>query len=355
MKKIKTKGKEFLKVAMVCTLSIGMFSAVFSGVNNIAFRAATDGATPLTLDTPPLTASADSYTQQVQQQDEVTERVAFMPPSLTVLKSPEQHVAIPASAMPMEEAAQIGAEYIWDVFGESIDGMYVIMTYTAWVGHGRQHWFGMVALTREATGVDFDWDSVRILADTGSTITDRIVIPVDPMFTFLIDATTGERVDISYSTPRSRQSQEQIESRDRHIAWRGSEQDRAIHSMDDNELMAYLGITLEQLEAYTQEATAYAQSHFNNSTISNVMLGQMLVDAAGSPMLLSGIGVGPHVDENGNIYVSIDRIMFTITDNTGREALVSISTGQGSPRFINISTQANDIIPGFSYDRPGLG
>ena len=127
----KTRYKEIAKMAVVSAFAIGIFSAVLIGANNLAFAAATNGTQAIPsateiADTPLVAAPAD-----------------FQAPNLNVISSSSNNVhannTISAAAMSMENAAQIGAQYIWDVFGESIDGMYVEMMFANWPSQSRTY------------------------------------------------------------------------------------------------------------------------------------------------------------------------------------------------------------------------
>lgn len=258
-------------------------------------------------------------------------------PNATIIETPWQTIPAPAEALSMEEAAQLGAQYIRDVFGESIDGMYVLMQYMDLTFSSRQHWVGSVALTREATGLyDWEWD--------GTTGLDAL--QTDVMFFFRIDATTGERISISYSAPQSRPQPSPF--RDGTEFW-DTAQGNIVQNMNDSELMAFVGLTPEQLEAHTQKATTLAQSHFNNSTVTNVTLGQEIHNSITGSFFATGIGTILNIDADGNIYGTLRGLTFTITDDTSREAIVSISLN--SP-FIHIDSLHNDIIPGAILELP---
>ena len=423
MKISKAKRKEIINIAAVSALSIAFLSTALMGANHVALAAATGGSTPIPVVEPPALAATNTYAPEAQVTSEISETSTFVPPTnLTVIESPYQHATIPSTVMSMEDAALVGAEYIWDVFGVCIDDMYVVMNYGAWASHTRQYWIGQVAETKEELIFARDPDGhLRIPSRMHS-------------YRFAIDATTGERVDISYfsmddmqpaggliarvesssvttaivqssgayNTFSVRQSEAEVEERtdlarfessgttattvivgspsasgtvymrrggpstksdsdqleaqfDAISHWR-STRAMQIMAMDDNELMAHLGLTIEELEAYTQRATAYAERHFNNSTIANVMLGQIHGDvAAGNSMFFPGINVEPRVDEDGNLYEVLSSLTFSITDDTGRVANVSISADGANSSSVSIFTQQNDIIPGFNYDRPGLG
>jgi hypothetical protein len=53
------------------------------------------------------------------------------------------------------------------------------------------------------------------------------------------------------------------------------------------------------------------------------------------------------LDEDGNVILAGVHLSFTATDDTGREAIMGILPE--SKELTGISTQHNDIIPGYSH------
>lgn len=308
----KSKRKEIMKVAAISVLSTGLFSAAFVSVNSLVISAATNGTEPLAL-----MEAAVNIPQNIPQGE-------FVQPNLNLIETDwEQYATKPSYAMSMEEAAQIGAQYIWDVFGESIDDMYVSMSFVAWQGHSRVQWAGTVAPTAEALELEPDL--------------------YEPMYSFLIDAVTGERVDIGYYGTSTRNTISREQREELNEWYRNPESYKQVEAWEET---IFEIITPEQLEAYSQQAEEIAQLHFNNSTVVDVQLGNEW-------------SIGPNCiplhDENGNIILVLDGIDFTVTDDTGRTADVRIPTESGFSPSIRIVTQHNDRIPGYNYDRPGLG
>ena len=338
------KVKEFVKIAVVCILSIAMFGVAFAGINYLAFSAATNGTTPIHVDETqftalpaavPTTIPLEIYENATPMAQGAVEVIDFVAPNLTIMpvRDHNYHI-IPGTVMSMEEAAQIGAEYIWDVFGRNIDGMYVAMFYSAWMGHGREHWHGQVFMTGE------DMRSRELF---------------NPIFTFAIDSTTGKRIDISHMRQGGIQGNHISEAQI--MEWRMSDEIIATREMDDNELMAHFNFTIDMLDAYTQRALGYAERHFNESTVMNIMLGRVLVDAVGNPMFIPGLNPNFTIDEDGNMHTGIGSISFTATDHTGREADIMISTTESLFHSVHIFTQHNDRIQDFVYPsiHPGRG
>jgi len=59
------------------------------------------------------------------------------------------------------------------------------------------------------------------------------------------------------------------------------------------------------------------------------------------------------VNEDGDVIFTLGWLAFTAIDDSGREAHITISAESG--RSARIETKHNDIVPGFNYDRPGVG
>ncbi|MCL2253358.1 MAG: hypothetical protein FWC09_02860, partial [Lachnospiraceae bacterium] len=183
--KRRTKEKEIMKAVSVCALSIALFGAAFIGFNQLIFAAETNEVTPLPSATEAVVVS--QKTEQVKT-EALAEAKTFMAPVLKLIESPEQYRhPIPASAMSMQEAAQIGARYIWDVFDAGIDGMYIQMLYAAHVSQSSTWWFGTVYME------DPENPTQNYLVDVRGV--EKLALPI---YSFTINAVTGERIDISY-------------------------------------------------------------------------------------------------------------------------------------------------------------
>jgi len=359
----RNKSKELIKVAAVSALSIGIFSAAFVGLNQIAFASATSRTATL----PPIETTASPILSLPSQ---LNTMAAF---NLTVVELPmmqstrviiteteagshyrsyrsfsqpseqsDELGEVPANALSAEEAAQIGAQYIYDVFGESINNKYVAMRFSVWPSNSRVYWHGSV-MSRLPED----------LHNHGRADAQHM------MYTFMVDAVTGMRVDIStgFRFQTIEMSQEEMDRElDMFLEWRQSGLVRAWYTSDDEtsisleERMEYLGLTAEQLELYTTRAKELAQRHFNNSEVVDVQLGGDL-----GRVWNTGLIAGPRRDANGNVYTVLESLYFSVTDDTGRIASVTIPSSSSDSNGITISTQHNDIIPGFFHEYPGIG
>ena len=373
MKKIlkQIKGSEIVKIAMAVILSIGLFSAAFLGINSYAFAAATNktenlppvattasatatakAATapaavnnktenlPPVAATAPATATVKAATAMATAAAAANNKTENDPPAAAAIAAPAMEAVPPteykkpemtvyqqhnewftpsANALSPEEAAEIGAKYIWDMFGESIDGKTVGMYYSAHPSHTRAYWHGTVADSRE-------------------NLDPTDMENYDPQFWFTLCAVSGERIDIA---------NERVDMlgmpREKYRAlW------TEINMLDQEETEELIRLRdeyppPERLDEYTQMAESFAAKHFNNTEVIGSRLSEY--NSFGDFAL----------DENGKIIIAPNwSIWFTVTDSTGREADLGINMITGE--LMNLLTQHNDIVPGYSYEGPpGVG
>jgi len=316
------KAKEIFRVAGVTVLALVFFSVSLIGVNTIAFANAASNRAPITaveIQEFPIALAVPNTEERM-----VNQVTPHIPPSITVVSSPFRYDAAPPTAMSMEDAALMGAEYVWDVFGANLDGKYVIMNYmNCWLRPGHGIWQGVVALGGDAPQAE--WFSVTntVSWEWGETT-----------FSFTIDSVTGERMDISYFTPRGSHHSRYI-AHDTQVLWE-SAQGRALQSMTGYQIAEFIGMPLEQVETYRQEATALASAHFNNSRVQTVELGVTFSTPVG-PMRMPGVHILIDTDAGGNIIGTFEGIDFTVTDNNGTEAIVSIFEWMGF-RMLSVRT-----------------
>ena len=325
----KTKGKELTKVAMVTVLSIGLFSAAFVGVNNLAFAAAANktqsippAAAAASLTSIPATQipTAQIPATQIDAQEDSGESQDYRKPELSVIDATDKATAVSPNAMSAEEAAELGAQYIWDTFGESIDGKTVVMTYCVWPSHTKAYWMGEVAETK---------------GDAENNVW---------LFFYYIGAVSGERADIYNMNPdidTSRRARDAESAEKEREKWKliieFTEEYRLAGRTDELDEMFKVKPTEEQLDEYGQLAKGYAAKHF---------IGTEVTDA-----VFLGGGVDVDIDEDGN-FVKTDKTMeFKVTDSAGRCADVTVAIETRA--LLNISSNHYDIVPGWNADYPG--
>ena len=284
----KKRINEFFKAMAITSLSIGLFCAAFIGINNLVFAAATNG--PQTV--PPIAVSVN-----VPNLSENVPPEGFQEPKLTVfvLENGNDPTTNRFVLSP-DEAAMIGAQYIWEVFGESIDGKAVEMSYLVWPSHSRTYWMGRVADSRQH--LENWYESFR----------------------FTIDAVTGERIGIGQNAT---------------VAF--GENDLTLTHSDlsmSRDLRFDLMLEPYQLEKFTQIAGDFAAKHFSNSNVVSVEFFRANQARFGR-------------DNTGNMIVTEFALNFYAVDDTDREAELTISVNR--QQLWRIDTQHNDIVPGFHY------
>lgn len=322
------KIKEVLRVAVSAALAVGLFGSMLLGVNHLTLQASTNGETYL----PPA-----EYVSVPE--SPVSDEIQV--PKVTIINTTYECTEIPAIALPLDEAAQIGAQYIYDIFGKCIDGMYVELSFMGSERHmTRNIWSGVVSdrdrgtLERMAQSNQLT-EEFQARVDAGECPRDvrmnmedlsifDTYTPGD--FYFMIDAVTGERIDISrpsrgsfnFSIDESRALHEYLERR-----W-GRDTSAAF---------------VAEISPRTQEelghiARDYGQRHFVNTTVTYVEFA-----GAWASFILSGNNTFDRV-----VYVS-----FVVTDSTGRVASVAVALE--SHTVSAISTMRNDFIPRYvSFD-----
>jgi hypothetical protein len=305
MKKQITSGA--IKAALVSALAIGVFSAAFIGVNSLALAAATSGTTTI----PP--------TELVVGVPENLPPEGFTAPNITVIEIPFEFGEVSAHAMSAREAAQIGAQYIYDVFGSSIDGMYVQMIYSHPPAVIGPNWIGTVARSPQA---------LESRLDVRGTPNENFA----PLYRFAIDAVTGSRVNVSQQGAIDRGPLD----RDAAMAARYAMRDTGWFDMNLTGQLEFLGVSAQSVASYRQTARTLAERHFNNTSVTSIELTRLSAEYAQDGM-------------------SLLSLVFTATDNTGREAEIMIPSGGSRFRMIHIQTSHNDIIPGFVFDGLGIG
>jgi len=286
------KGKEILKAALISVISIGILSAGFIGLNGRAFAAATNGGNVIPL----APVSAQGVTAPIFIGSVADD---FVEPTFTIELMRNDRTPGP-NAITSEQAAMLGAMYIWDMFGICINGMHIEMWYSAWPSQTRTYW------------------SARVL-ESPCTEMDH-----GPNISFNIDSVTGERIDIFHSRP-TLMSDEAMEVIN---AMRGdTEQMMAFRSMA-------IAAPIEIVDEYKQIALDHAARHFTATEVVTVEF--------------SAFGVtGWKLDSYRNLTPSSYALHFIVTDNTGREAFLSFEMETG--KLLSINTQHNDVIPGFDF------
>jgi hypothetical protein len=289
------KGCEIIKAVTAFVLAIGLFSTAFINAAVPVF------ALPL---------SAADVSKD------------YKKPNLTVYISPIKAAKKSADTISPEEAAELGARYIWDVFGVSIDGKTVEMFYSKQPSHTKAYWMGTVAESKE------DMDRTDVINK------------FHPQFTFTISAVSGERIDIdAWENGDADDSAERASAKAIFTAQMKLSRDESV-KLDEKRKQSDLQ-PQKVIEECTQAAKNYAAKHFTGTEVVSVVFDKTSAAAYG-------------VDKNGKlIIVPSEFLYFKVTDSAGREAEISI--GVKSKELRHIITSHNDIVQGYDASVGGVG
>jgi len=324
---------ETIKIATASLLSIGLFSSAFYGVNNMALAAAVNTSVNL----PPVALSANASSAA-----EAAPSYNYNQPDITVIESPEQHYKKSVNALTPEKAAEIGAQYIWDLFEEKIDGLYVEMSYSAFPFCTRAYWSGAVASSETELANHVAMFRFTLDAVTGERIgisnrdMPALTVVIDPgIESIASDGSNRDQVNTPGTNPgTSDQIEYQIDESLNEMLDKPDQYRIALKDLPD--ISAEIP---ENLDEFKQLASDYAQKHFNRSKVADTVFKSMSI-----------LPIARDKDRLTVIFKD-KSFLFIVTDDAGREAEVVVSSETG--RLLSIDTMANDIVPGYNADAPG--
>ena len=344
------KFKEAIKIAGVSLAMIGIFATALLLVSNFTLRAATNGGIYL----PPEVEYINIPDSPVLYTPENS------PFNVTVIDitTLDANQTIDPLALPIDSAVAIAAQYIYDIFGVCISGMYVEIGYTNPPWLSRSHWAGQVSsinrrpLERMAE-VDTIRDTVRTRIEAGED-PDEVWESLTPKlwenyvhadFSFAIDSITGERLDIWRSTPRHTRyvPSADVEAIAGYVQYRWANNAAPIPPIE---------IAAQEVALLYEVARRMAPKQFINTAVVSVEFagvnGDIYVDNYGNvtvrPPQYNAFFVSGYlyVDNNGNVATAAGPASFVITDETERVATMVIC--QKSLEVISISSSRNDTI-----------
>ncbi|MCL2827605.1 MAG: hypothetical protein FWD99_02595 [Oscillospiraceae bacterium] len=307
------KQKDIVKVALGSLFAIGLFGFSFLIVNHVSFAVAAN-------ETVQLPALAETITIP-----EILTLEEFPMPDVTLVRVQTFHsmqIEERDFIMSMEEAARLGALYIWDVFGERIDGMIIEMTY-GWApaeeleGWAQDHaqWAGLVSLFDEdrlrfMQKEPWEWDALRE-ADPDLFDESMEILWAGRQFYFSIDAITGNRLAINRPHMfHMERADDPSQTVTREEAGEANNLWHRVRMAGEPDPFP-LDLTEEELALYLQLAHTYAQRHFLFVPVADVVF------ESAWPAEFDR-------DETGEI-IAIDFLLsFAASDETGRTISLSI-------------------------------
>ena len=214
------KGEVFIKTVFASVIAVGLFCAAFVLANNVALSAAVNRSDSIYI-----------AAVSVNIPPEIIPPEGFVKPSLTVYEASTAPDTVNTNAMSYIYAAELGAQYIWEVFGVCIDGKVVEMFSTFFPFGTESYWFGRVA-------------------ESEALINSNEVI-----FGFTLDAVSGKRIGIYQSVSAL------LGENDPSLT------QEELHKIDE---FPNLYVEAEEIAQYEQIAKEYAGRHFNSSNIAAI-------------------------------------------------------------------------------------
>jgi len=303
--------KEFIKVATAAALSISIFCAGFVSINNFALASALERTDTIPLSSTGLTANIGNTSVLPPPQAEVDTRAIcheeiYIPtPELVVNVIDNGNIPSPNSLSP-ESAALFAINLVEEMLGYDVNGQYVYLWYSHWPSQTRSHWsgnFSPAPITRYSLA---------------------------PHVSFTIDSVTGDWIDVAAPVRSMVSPCEMMDE-----ALNAINRDPYRHD-EFVRLRRGGGEPPSDLDPYFAAARAYAARFFASGETEVV---GMEFRAMGS--------TGFKLDEDGNLAVAGQLLVFGAIDENGRIADVTIC--RETKVLFSLFTQHNDIVPGFIY------
>ena len=204
------------------------------------------------------------------------------------------------------EIAQIASNYIWNMFNESIDGMYMVLEYgCCYVDEG---------------GGDFpDWEDLEDAFWLGLVYATNPEVDayIPSLFTFLQDSKTGEILSLSDGSAMSliweiydqgpiSECFDMVSDEDR--TWSDQDVETCLaeqHSpQSDFVLETFSALSQAEIEEAMEVAEGYAQRHFNSSNIVRIEAAAPYMDGEPSTNFEGDFTIGFEIeDETGHVIV----------------------------------------------------
>jgi len=273
--------REIVKITAFSVLSIAVLGGAFVGINQMVLANALNKGASIE----PVTTNLNSEEFQELEQTRfnllVTER--FLEDRFPEELQHDYSFDKPENALTKEAAAQIGAQYIYEMLSENIEGKRVEMSYYDRDSQSRPYWEGRVGIS-EADIQNHQYD-----------------------FRFVIDAVTGERIGIENNVGHE---------------WSES----VLNSLTTFDKPP--SVSDEQIVEYTQLVQDFAERHFTETSVNSIRF--KVLDWLGATR-----------NDSGEFVVEwIAR--FDVVDDTGRFAAAAITLE--SQQLRHFSTEVSDNI-----------
>ncbi len=328
---MKANAKELFKVIGASVMTVAVASGLLMGVNALAYAAVTQSSEIIMNELP-----AVAQIEEVAQVAEATVNAgqeAFQEPELNVSFYPisdHEDFQPKVGAMGYEEAAQIGARYIWEIYGDSIDGKFVDMTYTAFPYESRTFWFGSVTnyvVDDEPVIITSVEENIRAVEEAEAENNSN-----PRLYGFMIDAVTGEWIQISQS--REARTTE---------GWGAS----IAMPYDEYGDMMRNPQPPENIDEYKAAAMEFAQKNFTHSKVVSAEFESVYYEPDRLSNSKMGLQFGEKIEKT-YIFEKGASVSILVTDDTGCVARVGV--GKETIEATSFGIRENFRIPGFNRE-----
>jgi len=319
---------EVTKIAIVAILAVGLFAALLFGINRISLNAAMrdDIYVPAVTE---YISIPESPLAATTQEDNMTDSTHGM----TVFDMNNGWGERNPLALSPSAAAVIGAQYIMDIFGVCIGDMYVELNYIAnGVMATRPLWWAEVSVEKRHDPAQWAIMAEEFLqanppSEEGNDSTSRSPRSFSDLrlqygyslanFTFVIDAITGERINIINTA---------VEETDQN----GNPLWDVRYMIQDADFSVYpLVLDEYQMDDLLNIGLAASNRHFINTTIAKTEYGGTI-----NTLVF-------HLEAGDIVFHGYSLVH--VTDDTGRVA--SIRVCRDTMQVTSINTMINDMIP----------
>ena len=320
MKSEEKRKKDIIKVIASIILCLVMFAVGFYKINSLSLTALTEEAKPISGNNSG--ERINDWLENLPGNGSITPEFLLYTEeyyrAINFMVIVESEIEPSINAMSAEAAANLGAIYIFELLGESIDGKVVIMNYSNHPSSVRTYWHG------------------RVIEMCEIVFGDEQLYRTSSLHTFSLDAVTGKRIAIS-TTMRWRVWSDEVRAAIAEISETDGQRRR-----DLNEILEVRVETPQQSapDDFAAAAAGFAQLHFMHTEVSTVEFRDTNA-------------IDFNLDADGTLYISDRQLIFEVTDCTGRIADMAIS--ERTKGLLWLNTGFNDIVPGWNYAGGGIG
>ena len=253
------RTKSILKLGLASALAIGTFSAGLAGFNHLHLSAATGGVQTLPA------VERSTILSGIQAPE------GFNQPNLHIMERGRHGDTLPTHYLSAQDAAQVAAMYVWNVFGDNLDGRHVAMFLDSGAESDRSAW----RITVMGDGRVMVYDETAALEAEGLTrdseawqarmnqVRGNPALEAQDPYVIIIDAITGEWLGISRINYQHPLRSEGVWAEDIMDAIRN--RDRALAAGEADPMDTFEPDPL-QLAHFEQTAMHHAIRHFGLDT-----------------------------------------------------------------------------------------